>query len=1281
MSNRPKKKVLNIFDGLAAIEKYIVKLKKNILKNKTFYIVKEDDDKYYILSSDDRNIPREAIALIIEFDFKPKDLIYKILEEYMSKVKNASLEKLNNSELSNPLQLLGTLYCGSFIFGTVIKDRSDLERISQEKGVPLPYLKKLNLSEVWNDLNFSIRRKEKNIIALIIKYYINKGYDISSIIEEVYELEPFFIPEEKLPSYNYIPKYLEENTRFKLSYLDVLEKENYLIPSLENSSILRNVIFLLDTPSETKERISLLENAFSKINESHIYPYAVFIYYCFFILFRSIFVSDLKLISDSRILSNLNNLINRIRESLLKKVNLNKKFEEALNNITSKLENLPLKDKTLCLYNVEDIPLYVSSLKDFLLYSYKENPSFFFSGFSTYSEMTAYYSSLGFDELFEFLKLKPLVINEVEPNEHTTEFAIFTTFLFEFLKHIKTSLLTNGNVLQSLGILYSPKLRGEVSDFFENSFSNLSTLKHSFVVLANLFQKIEPFELADIINVLHFILVKLLHPNSNKFFGTKKYFEIFVKSFNLTSSLSPSNFSNDINPLERERFVAEVNNRLEPFKEFLSNISDFETLFYKASVELIKKYYSILENQNLFNFLNSLDVPTFKNAYNDYLEFKPYIVMNTAPIYELKDRSGAQFFSKLDLIFTRPFIFLFLVFSQNEKDFLNEIDNIKDPKLVEILRKLYEEYKDPNSLWNIFSNLKRSLFPLDSYENTYAHFPEFFKFCHPNFSLIATHRIVDFSSSLRKYIPPSDGTSIFTMNPSRKKDEIAFNRVIDYAKIFSKDKIKSHSSFSILQVLIYLKKLTRKVTVNSSTFTRNRLLLTKNKIKYISVYSIKTMLDRRFLEKAMVMKDYSFSAALPLLNHEFKHNYYSYFHFDRKLLPKISYADYGITYKVTPTLANILEDTQLNQDLLSLSANLLPRHNEEYSPPLQSYLDYSVFYFIKFLHNFEISLEDPNSKGKKKKSDREPTMDEPEPSDENDDSSEGGRRRVSNRQLSPLSLMDRFLEKRSFIEKVLDTLEKDTFLNSRFSTYKKDPTSTVYNTTNLLYTTLIGRPLSTSIAGTSPSIKRVPSEPPTVIALIDTSLSMTVESPFGIDYIKLAFEFLRYLSYTYSLQIFYLEFTTNIVGGGLIKRNQKGKLPEIPLTLGHTSINVPVKEFFDIVKSGRVPSELEGISYVFEEIKKSKNDVRAFFVFGDNADSLKFGKRGEMEEFFKLFNDNSKLFSNLKYLFLIPVDLDPLDTRGFEEYETKISQLLRSGSYNNLRNFLVYYRHLFSTLR
>ena len=36
---------------------------------------------------------------------------------------------------------------------------------------------------------------------------------------------------------------------------------------------------------------------------------------------------------------------------------------------------------------------------------------------------------------------------------------------------------------------------------------------------------------------------------------------------------------------------------------------------------------------------------------------------------------------------------------------------------------------------------------------------------------------------------------------------------------------------------------------------------------------------------------------------------------------------------------------------------------------------------------------------------------------------------------------------------------------------------------------------------------------------------------------------------------------------------------------------------------------------------------------------------------------------------------------NFEEYETKISQLLRSGSYNNLRNFLVYYRHLFSTLR
>ena len=36
---------------------------------------------------------------------------------------------------------------------------------------------------------------------------------------------------------------------------------------------------------------------------------------------------------------------------------------------------------------------------------------------------------------------------------------------------------------------------------------------------------------------------------------------------------------------------------------------------------------------------------------------------------------------------------------------------------------------------------------------------------------------------------------------------------------------------------------------------------------------------------------------------------------------------------------------------------------------------------------------------------------------------------------------------------------------------------------------------------------------------------------------------------------------------------------------------------------------------------------------------------------------------------------------SYEEYETKISQLLRSGSYNNLRNFLVYYRHLFSTLR
>jgi hypothetical protein len=147
---------------------------------------------YYILSSDDRNIPREAIALIIEFDFKPKDLIYKILEEYMSKVKNASLEKLNNSELSNPLQLLGTLYCGSFIFGTVIKDRSDLERISQEKGVPLPYLKKLNLSEVWNDLNFSIRRKEKNIIALIIKYYVNKGYDISKLFSNLKYL--FLIP-------------------------------------------------------------------------------------------------------------------------------------------------------------------------------------------------------------------------------------------------------------------------------------------------------------------------------------------------------------------------------------------------------------------------------------------------------------------------------------------------------------------------------------------------------------------------------------------------------------------------------------------------------------------------------------------------------------------------------------------------------------------------------------------------------------------------------------------------------------------------------------------------------------------------------------------------------------------------------------------------------------------------------------------------------------------------------------------------------------------------------
>jgi len=560
------------------------------------------------------------------------------------------------------------------------------------------------------------------------------------------------------------------------------------------------------------------------------------------------------------------------------------------------------------------------------------------------------------------------------------------------------------------------------------------------------------------------------------------------------------------------------------------------------------------------------------------------------------------------------------IISRIEQDILTEeAEEEKFYSVEELISKVsYEEYKDPNSLWNIFSNLKRSSFPLDSYENTYAHFPEFFKFCYPNFSLIATHRIVDFSSSLRKYISLSDGTSIFTMNPSRKKDEIAFNRVIDYAKIFSKDKIKSHSSFS---------------------------------------------------------------AALPLLNHEFKHNYYSYFHFDRKLLPKISYANYGITYKVRPTLANILEDTQLNQDLLSLSANLLPRHNEEYSPPLQSYLDYSVFYFIKFLHNFEISLENPNSKGKKKKSDREPTMDEPEPSDENDDPSEGGRRRVSNRQLSPLSLIDRFLEKRSFIEKVLDTLEKDTFLNSRFSTYKKDPTSTVYNTTDLLYTTLIGRPLSTFIAGTSPSIKRVPSEPPTVIALIDTSLSMTVESPFNIDYIKLAFGFLRYLSYTYSLQIFHLEFTTNIVGGGLIKRNQKGKLPEILLTLGPTSINVPVKEFFGIVKSGRVPSELEGISYVFEEIKKSKNDVRAFFVFGNNADSLKFGERGEMEEFFKLFNDNSKLFSNLKYLFLIPVDLDPLDTRGFEEYETKISQLLRSGSYNNLRNFLVYYRHLFSTLR
>jgi len=43
--------------------------------------------------------------------------------------------------------------------------------------------------------------------------------------------------------------------------------------------------------------------------------------------------------------------------------------------------------------------------------------------------------------------------------------------------------------------------------------------------------------------------------------------------------------------------------------------------------------------------------------------------------------------------------------------------------------------------------------------------------------------------------------------------------------------------------------------------------------------------------------------------------------------------------------------------------------------------------------------------------------------------------------------------------------------------------------------------------------------------------------------------------------------------------------------------------------------------------------------------------------------------------------MDTISKVSYEEYETKISQLLRNGSYNNLRNFLVYYRHLFSTLR
>jgi len=1224
---------------------------------------------YFLLITEGKSVEevfREETTEFYSLSDKIQKYLEKVLPSFLEAEKKFEKEYLLDFDTLDFKSLISWVFCSSFVTRnlTNYKDSYDFfRRFFKEE----PFSAEQILELIKNSRFY--KKIEGHLLGLdnpnnpsstfsLVERYLLELFFVSDptkyvkvfrlVIHEGEESlkDPFFFQSHEFPLKDhkdfYEKKFESEEDYFNFfNYPYILKKNNLLEFFNKNSTALNNFKRLIDgenilfagketlSSGQKEEKfLSFLEFLDSKKFTENFSTYDIGMLY-FFVNIGAILLKKHKIEFSEENLERINNLIKNNLKSNFRFIDSTSKFFE-------KLDGEDLAKLSLMFYNIMDFTIFLSPsllkfIYDFFLkHDYKElfleycslgSPSYRqvlnsllnspdFSGFSSISLLKV--SDQRFLRSLKEIKVENFSLEDFNK-----------IFILEFFLYFLNS--KKGKGYSSLFNSFSFK-EFQLSDKnilskWNNCFLWYYLLNHNKIPdsLSKLnFSKFSVIDFADFINTLIILLEFFSYIESNNKFKSSlmEAFHSMVFYYPQENKDFFRTFSEYLSRKSAEKFKEEVRESLMWFISKVLKISveefniGYETGNYKTEDHI--KMFSFSNFEDTSNFLiytvNSIGSPIVIDFHKEFLGL-----------------SGNE-----------------SVFSS----FLKELDNYGIKDFLSSLK------TSSNSIYYLKKGLENLTLGREGV--SYEIVPNFLKFLDPNNSYLLFYSKFGFKE-------PSCTSEV---------SDTAYTKPINVENYYQDLIKRTISNFTLLNreepnyfdLLLALKGYSKKVNSKLSTI-KNFLYHSFYSIpEYFSSYT--PDLPLAFF-KSFNSKSPFYIFFLAATQHEYKHNYYGYYHMNSKfhklLNKKLKDKDLKI-FSLSPSDHNIVGDLQLNQDLFCYIGNITPYSDTTPLPPFLSYLDYAYLYSL---------LKAISEKAKEPPTDHSPSEDPSDQNEEQEDQEEeneeeeednegqegaGGENENSREDETSFNKNDKkgsgigseiakkineffnFLKKNRILDELFRKLEK-SFKEKGYFYFDPNKSSNIYRGGIDLLPTTIAR----SIIPRGLPAGGVEFASFYAIALIDNSGSMHSPHPvLGKPIVELAYGLLKTVSREYGCPIFYFIFTTDIVGADKVSPEESIK--EDTIYSGGTSLDSALNSLLQCIKGEK---HIKEVSHIVEEVKKIKDSVKAFFVFGDAADSLNFIEnigafnQAELGTMKDSISSMKKTFEKLDLICFFPVDTAP----------------------------------------